>query len=400
MRAGDPTSVHTGARAVVIGGSIGGLTAALLLRDLGFEVDVFERTSTLLASHGGGIVLQPDTVRWFAERSTQNPEALRTSTEFVQYLDPEGGIVHRERRRWTSTSWGTFYRALLADFGTARYHLGEVACGVGQDGERATVRFDGGRSAEAELVVFADGITSVGRSSLDPDARFSYSGYVGWRGTVPERELTGGTRALLGEALSYSIVPHSQITLYPIPGESGPRERLINFVWYRNVPAGAELAELLVDKRGVAGSVSLHPGQVQDRFVDEMRDAAARLFAPSVAEVVRATADPYIQVVSDVRSSRMADGRVALIGDAAAAARPHAAAGTAKAAADAWTLAGALAAGDGDIPAALRKWEPGQLELSARLEARVVEMGERSQFHNTWVPGDPSLRFGLYGPGR
>ncbi|MGO4430420.1 monooxygenase, partial [Streptomyces sp. MCAF7] len=84
----------------------------------------------------------------------------------------------------------------------------------------------------------------------------------------------------------------------------------------------------------------------------------------------------------------------------ACAARPHAAAGTAKAAADAWALVGALREAAGDIGAALRTWEPVQLELSARLLERVVAMGERSQFSNTWKPGDPSLRFGLYGPGR
>lgn len=393
-------SAYIGVRAAVIGGSIGGLTAALLLTDLGFEVDVFERTPTPLDGRGGGIVLQPDTVRWFAERSTQNPEALSTATEYVQYLDREGGIVHRDRRRWTHTSWGTFYQALLADFGTERYHLGEFACGVGQDGERAIVRFVSGRRAAAELVVFADGITSIGRSLLDPESRLAYAGYVGWRGTVPEHELTEGTRALLGNAISYCVVPHSHIALYPIPGETGPRERLMNYVWYRNVPAGSELAEMLIDKRGITGTVSLHPGQVQDRYVDEMRSTATRLLAPAAAEVVTATSHPYIQVVSDVRSSRMADGRVGLIGDAAAAARPHAAAGTAKAAADAWALADTLAAADGDIAAALRRWEPAQLDLSARLLARVVEMGERSQIHNTWTPGDPSLRFGLYGPGR
>jgi 2,6-dihydroxypyridine 3-monooxygenase len=96
----------------------------------------------------------------------------------------------------------------------------------------------------------------------------------------------------------------------------------------------------------------------------------------------------------------MAQGRVALIGDAACSARPHAAAGTAKAAADGWALAAALHDADGDITAALAKWEPGQLELSESLLARVVSMGTRSQVTNTWTPGDPELRFGLYGPGR
>lgn len=392
-------SPYEGARAAVLGGSIGGLTTALLLRDLGFTVDVYERTPTPLDGRGGGIVLQPDTVRWFHERSRQDPEALSTSTEHVQYLDHENGIVHRDLRRWTYTSWGTFYRGLLADFGTDRYHLGEFACGVAQTDGHATVRFVSGRRVEADLVVFADGITSIGRSLLDPAATLQYSGYIGWRGTVPEHELTAATRELLGNAISYSVVPHSHITVYPIPGEAGPRERLMNYVWYRNVPQGPELTEMLLDKRGFAGAVSLHPGLVQDRYVDEMREAAAAL-APAATEVVRKTAQPYVQVVSDVRSSRMADGRIALLGDAAAAARPHAAAGTAKAAADAWALSDALTDADGDIVAALRKWEPGRLELAARLLDRVKAMGERSQFHNTWTPGDPDLRFGLYAPGK
>src|SRR4051794_3122544 len=56
-------------RAAVIGGSIGGLTAALLLRDAGWEVDVFERSGTLLEGRGGGIVLHPATARYLVERA-------------------------------------------------------------------------------------------------------------------------------------------------------------------------------------------------------------------------------------------------------------------------------------------------------------------------------------------
>ena len=44
--------------------------------------------------------------------------------------------------------------------------------------------------------------------------------------------------------------------------------------------------------------------------------------------------------------------------------------------------------------------KPGQLELGQRLLDRVKQMGSRSQVTNTWTPGDPDLRFGLYGPGR
>jgi 2,6-dihydroxypyridine 3-monooxygenase len=392
---------YRGRRALVVGGSIGGLTTALLLKDIGFDVDAYERTATPLHGRGSGIVLQPDTLRWFEERSGIDTTALKTSTGRVQYLDRDNRIITDEERRWEYTSWGTFYRALLADFGTEHYHLGAYASGFDDDGDTVTVRFADGRTETADLVVFADGINSPARAHFDADAEPTYSGYVGWRGTVPLRDLSEATRALMGDAITYSVVPNSHITLYPIPGEDGvaAEEQLMNYVWYRNVPAGPELTELLTGINGFVGAVSLHPGQVQERFVRELRETAAAVLAPAAAEVVLATAEPYLQVVLDVRSRRMALGRTALVGDAACSARPHAAAGTAKAAADAWALRDALVASDGDVAAALAAWEPAQLELSRALLDRVTEMGDRSQFHNTWIPGDPSLRFGLYGPG-
>src|ERR1700744_272891 len=393
---------YSTATAIVVGGSIGGLTAGLLLRDLGFRVDVYERWANSLDGRGSGIVLQPDTVRWFAERSTQNLADLQTSTSYVQYFDGRGQIVHRENRTWTYTSWGTFYRALLADFGTEQYHYGKYACGFDQDQDRVTVRFVDDTTALADLVVFADGVTSAARERFDASANLTYSGYIGWRGTVPLSQLSASTRTALQDAVTYDVIPYSHILMYPIPGEDGldVQRRLMNYVWYRNVPAGPDLTEILTDKSGFVGAVSVHPGQVQDRYIREVRQAAVDLLAPTVAEVVLVTEKPYLQVVSDVRSTRMAMGRVALIGDAAWGARPHAAAGTAKAAADGWTLAAALRNSDGDIASALTKWEPAQLQLSNNLLRRVIDMGERSQFRNSWIPDDPDLRFGLYGPGR
>lgn len=392
----------TGSRAIVVGGSIGGLTAALLLRRLGFDVDVYERTPTSLDGRGGGIVLQPDTIRWFAECSTQHPEQVSTSTHYVQYLDSDNTILHRDNAPWSYTSWGTFYRALLADFGTEHYHLGEYAAGFEEDDRGVEVRFASGLRERADLVVFADGITSPSRRKISPESELEYSGYVGWRGTVLEKDVSPETFELLHDAISYSVAPHTHINVYPIPSNEGGLavgERLLNYVWYRNVAEGHQLDELMTDKRGFAAKVSLHPGAVQDRFVDEMRSAAIALLAPAAAEVVVRTEQPYLQAVYDAGTSRMAMGRVALIGDAASAARPHAAAGTAKAAANAWALFDALAEAD-DIADALAKWEPGQLELGQRLLQRVKAMGTRSQFDCTWTPGDPDLRFGLYAPGK
>ncbi len=393
---------YEGLRAAVVGGSIGGLTAALLLRRLGFTVDVYERTPTQLDNRGGGIVLQPITARWFEQCSDRSVTGLCTTTRRVRYLGRDDEVLHDDEALWRYSSWGTLYRALLGDFGTERYHLGEHCAGFDQDEHRVELRFTTGRVEHAELVVFADGISSPARRALFPQVQREYAGYVGWRGTVPEHRLSSGAWELVQDSLTYGVAPGTHMVLYPIPGPDGSvaeGERLMNYVWYRNVEAGAAWQELATDVGGVVGEVSVHPGRVQQRFVDELREAAGRVLPPAMAEVVLATEQPYLQTVADVRVPAMAIGRIALIGDAAFAARPHAAAGTAKAADDAWTLHDHLAGGDGDVAAALRGWEPAQLALGNRLVDRVVEMGGRSQTEGTWVPGDPALRFGLYAPG-
>ncbi|MEV0643397.1 FAD-dependent monooxygenase [Streptomyces sp. NPDC050619] len=385
-------------RAVVVGGSIGGLTTALLLRDLGWDVDVFER-STRDDARGGGIVLQPDTIRWFTERSTQTLESLTTSTHLVQYLGIDNYVAHREYAQWSYSSWATLHSALLRDFGADRYRRGHRAVAVVQDASTATVEFDNGGFATGDLVVFADGVNSVGRQYVSPNTPIRYAGYIGWRGLVPERVLSSETSAVLEDSVTYAVVPDSHIVMYPVPSpiKDGRTERLMNFVWYRNVPAGRQLDQFLGGASD--GILSLHPDQVPHIEVERMQADAGRDLPPAAAEIVLRCDTPYVQVVSDIRAAQMVRGRVAILGDAACAARPHAAAGTAKAAADAWNLATEIEKTGGDLEQALQVWEPIQLALSAQLESRVQAMGERSQFDNSWRPADPELRFGLYGPG-
>jgi 2,6-dihydroxypyridine 3-monooxygenase len=170
----------------------------------------------------------------------------------------------------------------------------------------------------------------------------------------------------------------------------------MNWVWYRNVGSDL-LGELLTDRRGVRQEMSLAPGQVRSPFVDELHEAASVL-PPPFADLVHASGEPFLQVVVDIEVPRMVVGRVCLVGDAAFALRPHIAAGTAKAAADAAALADALRASGGDVLAALAGWEPGQLELGRRTVARTRDVGVRVQFAGTFRPGDPEVAFGLFAP--
>ncbi len=386
-----------------MGGSLGGLTAACLLADAGHDVTVYERSPVELEERGAGIGFLPETYRYLVERAGLRLDEVAVATNHIRYLHRDGSVLDDAEHRYLFSSWNTVYREMLQAFDRSRYRLGCEMRSLEIDDEGATLRFASGETVRAPLVVCADGVGSTARRLLLPDALVAYSGYVAWRGMAPESELTTHTRAALDDAITYHVTANSHVLVYPIPSRDGsvaPGERLVNVVWYRNYARGGDLEDLLTDRHGERREVSVPPGALRDVHTAEARAvAAARLPAP-IAEVVGRIEHLFVQVVLDLEVPRMAFGRACLVGDAAFVCRPHAAAGTAKAAADAWTLCDALAAHPDDPSAALAAWEPAQLELGRSLLARTRDIGRRSQVDGSWVPGDPDTIFGLYGPGR
>jgi 2,6-dihydroxypyridine 3-monooxygenase len=389
-------------RVVVMGGSLGGLTTALVLRDAGCDVRVFERSSSALRARGAGIAILDATLRYLTERGGYRAEDVCSATGWIRFIRADGSVQHEQRHRYRFSSWNTIYRSLLGLFDRDRYFLGREVASFNSAADAASVTLADGSRAGADLLVCADGISSMARTRLMPQVAPSYAGYVAWRGTLPERDLSPSARKTLGDALIYQVLEHSHILVYPIPGLDGSLaegDRLINIVWYVNVAAGDELDRLMTDRHGVRRIMSLPPGGATDDVVHHMRQAAAMSLAAPLAEVVTAIPEPFIQVVCDIDVPRMAAGRVCLVGDAAFAVRPHAAAGTAKAADDGWALAEELTAASGDVPAALRAWEHRQLAVGRSLLSRTREIGDSSQFSGTFRPGDPRLIFGLHEPG-
>jgi 2,6-dihydroxypyridine 3-monooxygenase len=389
------------ARIAIAGGSIGGLTAACLLRDAGHDVTVFERSSIELEQRGAGIGLLEATARYLVSRAGIAIDEISIATDRIRYLGRSGRVVHEQAHRYRFSSWNTIYRRLLGAFGPERYRLGHEVVSWARAGQGVAVRLADGTSIEADLLVCADGVGSSARARLQPDAAARYAGYVAWRGMVPEGELEPALAQRLGEAITYHVLANSHILVYPIPGLDGsvaPGARLVNFVWYRNYLEGEELDELLADRDGQSRQLSVPPGKVADHHRDEVRASAAARLPADIAAVVLKTGALFLQVVYDIEVERMAFDRVCLIGDAACVARPHAAAGTAKAAEDGWALAAALAKAD-SIEGALADWEPRQVKLGRALVERARRIGRRSQVDNAWVPGDPELLFGLHAAG-
>ena len=389
-------------KVAVVGGSMIGLTAGLVLRDLGCEVDVYERSRVPLEGRGVGIVLHPQTVRYLLDNRLLDLSAVSTSAAYHRYLADDGSVLSEDARRHHFTGYNTLYGTLLRTFGRERYHLGSEATGITQSDDGVQIEFASGERVTADLLVGADGVSSFVRRTMVPDVQPRYGGYVAWRGVVDEKDLTPETFAALDDSLTYYFRPGTHALTYPIPHYDGavePGRRLMNLVWYRNVPEGQPLADLLTDRSGRQRDVSLPPGAVRDEYLADFRDTAVAQLPPPIAEVALKTAEPFLQVMVDVEVSRMAFGRVCLVGDAAFSVRPHAAAATAKGADDVWALADALRRAGGDVPEALRVWEPAQLELGRALLARTRDLGEGAQFRGDWVPGDIGLTFGLRRPG-
>jgi 2,6-dihydroxypyridine 3-monooxygenase len=393
--------VSAGPRVIVAGGSLGGLTAAHVLGDLGCDVTVLERAPVPLTGRGAGIVLHPATVRWWREHDVRPLHEMSAAMRRLRYLDAGGAIAHEQPCRYRVSSFDALYRDLSQRLDPDRHRLGSAVAAFDVRDDRVDVTLEDGTTERCDLLVCADGIGSRARQALLPDVEPRYAGYVAWRGTVVEHDMSAASQDALLDAIAYHLMDRSHFLTYPIPGADGSVQegsRFTNWLWYRNVAEGPELDALMTDRAGVRRPVSLAPGTVTQRSLDELRAASAALLPPPLHELVAATSAPFLQVVFDIDVPRMAFGRACLIGDAAFALRPHAAVGSAKAAEDAWRLGAAVREAGFDVPAALATWEPGQLALGRGALERTRRAGERVQQTNEWQVGEP-LPWGLYATG-
>ncbi len=359
-------------RIAIIGGSLGGLFAALALQRAGFEVDVYERSKGTLQSKGAGLRMQADMQDRLRGAGIE-VDANGLSPPLFRFLGPGNTVMYEEKANITYTSWARLYDMLLEAVGSARYHMDANARHIEQRPDGATIAFTDGTTVEADLVVAADGLSSSVRQWLAPQEVPSYAGYVCWRGVVPQDQLSAETRGLLHGAGIYVMPERGHMSIYPIPGQAAEPDYAI--VWYRPV-APADLPALMVDRSGKQREWSVPAGWVKPSTIETLRADARRELPAAAAEVLLKIADPFIQVIVDVEASRMVRGRVCIVADAAFSGRPHLGAGTAKAAADAWTLAQALAGKPRNaVDAALAEWERERMDIGRRYVQTNREVG-------------------------
>ena len=389
-------------KVAVIGGSIGGLTAANVLRDAGCEVDVYERSTQLLSGFGTGIVVQPELVRYLLERTPTTLADVSVPSHAMRYFDAATGRSLGEvSAGWRFTAYNAIYQKLLDAFGVDRYHLGKELVGVEPGPDSASATFADGTRVTADLVVCADGGGSVARAQL-LDVRPAYAGYVTWRGMVDRRDISAEGWRFFQDAFTYGLLPEGHIIAYPI-AEVSPEgkvtgETRINFQWYWNVDDGEALERLMTARDGGRRPVSVHFQSLAPSSLQSFHSRALQELAPTFGALITGATQPFVTIVADAEVPQMAFDRVALIGDAAFTPRPHAAAGAAKAAADAWNLADQLVSASGEVQEALRAWEPERLGVGRAYLRKVREMAAVLQHGGDFPPGSPEFRFGLPQP--
>lgn len=370
-------------RAVVVGGSLGGLCAALALGCVNVEVEVFEKSPHEMEDRGAGIVAQMELLHYLEEHGITTREAVSVPSKARQYLARNGGVIWSETSYQLMTSWSAIYHQLKSAFPDEHYHYGTKLAGFEQDEDGVIARFAGGGEEKCDLLVGADGANSTCRRQLLPDVIPRYAGYVAWRGVIEESEVPASIAEVFADKFTFFQAPHTHILCYLIPGEGGELsrgKRRLNWVWYWNVPEGDELRQVLTDKTGLFRDYSVPQGAIRKDLVEQQKTIAQRVLPEVFQHLFAATKEPFMQPIYDLSVPQMAFGRVCLIGDAAFVPRPHTAASTSKAATNAVELAKAVRMHEGGVIAALKAWEPDQLQLGNHLRALGVLLGTKSQF--------------------
>jgi len=406
---------------VIVGGSLGGLFMGVALKRLrkDLNIRILERNPTaLLHDQGAGVVAGPDVQKFFKTYDrTKTPVGVPSHQRL--YLNRQGDVIDRKNSEQKMTSWDLLYHLLRVNYDGVKSEYAAIP--ESEDGEcrvsyeygstvtdlqapkasppgceldfsepiKITTKHNSGeiKTTDADLVIAADGPSSTIRSRYLPDVKRQYVGYVAWRGTVPEEQISQAAIDVFLNKFTFFHREHIQILAYAIPGKHGsiePGKRLVNWVWYVNYEEDSpDHVDLMTDAEGKRHHITLPAGGVREELWKKQKSYATEILPPQFAELVQMTEVPFIQAITDViaPSAILDGGRVLLIGDALAGFRPHTAMSTSQAATDATTLAQAIGdICDGEGMNALQKWDNYATEYAAKMQAHGVSIGNRSQF--------------------
>jgi len=355
---------------MIIGGGIGGLFAANALIAQGLRVSVYEQASAL-GEVGAGVFVTPNAVRHL-ERVGLGPAVERWgarvgpgSSYFRHDGTPIAPVQVSDGSGWNA-AFG-MHRADFVDFLAANLpagivHTGHRAIGFEQEGELARVEFANGASAEAEVVVAADGIHSELRSHVCPPSKPVFHGTICYRGLVACERLPDWPM----NRWQMWAGPSRHFLVFPVRHGT-----MVNYVGF--VPTDEEMKE--------SWSAPGDPEVLRREFEG---------WDPRIGEVLQQVDKTFRWALYDREPlATWSTGRLTLLGDAAHPMLPHLGQGANQAIEDGMALATILAQVDASaVPASLLAYEGlrrervAQIQLGARqnglrLDSAAADLGAR-----------------------
>ena len=173
-------------RALIVGGSLGGLFAANLLRTIGWDVAIFERTKGDLAGRGAGLGTRSELFDVMRGVGIDFDGSIGTEVRSRVGLNRSGATLCEVPISSVTTAWDRIYRVLRAALPADCHRGGMQLQGFEQDGRKVVARFADGARAEGDLLVGADGLHSTVRRQLMPELAPRYAGYISWRGVAED----------------------------------------------------------------------------------------------------------------------------------------------------------------------------------------------------------------------
>lgn len=365
-------------RAVIVGGGVGGLSAAVNLQQAGIEARVFERESDLTrAQVGGAFTMYSNAMRPLTQMGLGDQVCEAGSVIHRVELRSWSGKAHAARtlepfvRRWGMPSVGisrtNLHRILIAALAPSSLRMGMECIGFNQDGEKATAEFAGGAKEQGDILVCADGSRSLLRRLQFPDAERKYAGYTVWQG--------------IAENFEHDCIPADMLIVW-----YGRGLRLCVYHIGRGRPYWAALYTTPEGGRDPEGA--------SKRIVLDL----FRGWQEPLVAMIEATAESAISRMDNYGGMPLdywGTGRVTLLGDAAHATTIDIGQGACQAIEDAAALRRALADHD-EISAALRAYERRRIARTSEVMKVARRAGMVGQWRNPILARVRSL---FLGPG-
>jgi 2,6-dihydroxypyridine 3-monooxygenase len=184
-----------------------------------------------------------------------------------------------------SSSWYQIFRALITKFTVADQDKTRCRhqCSVHNlvdRGGTVEVQFSNEEgkidTAEAELVICADGISSTTKQLFVPECKSTYAGYTILRGLILESQLSPEVQAVFDDSAFVAYNHNSQMLSYWVPSNEGQfsrDKRYFNWGWYSTY-SEEELDDIMTDSSGTRHRFTMPQGSLREEVADQIRARA------------------------------------------------------------------------------------------------------------------------------